>query len=388
MDFGATDIQHTGTELIQQMQQCDHRRALIASTEFEQNNRPGHRKPSVRIDETQCFSSMTARVFNWSMRAQGALLGLLAAGIAIVLMVPASILVQHRLGQASVERYGSTITAQLAALAATPVVTHDRIDLNVITTHLADDAAIVNTAIYTVDNRLISTGGRVPAEATRDAPESTVFIVLADHMPAELVTIASRCIRIDFSAIADDVVAATLRAEGVPPEQAQQSAQAAKGDLSRARLLAVDPNLVVRREMFAQTPYALDGTGRAVVAAVDEIIAAIEAAAAPLVERHAGEVTALEQRIAAMGERGSGKKALEERHKRELRRHRTDELRSGLVTLGGAYRDALVAGHLPRPDSAATAISRIHASLEAFERNPNEQLLLQSLLLGLPSIVR
>ncbi len=118
---------------------------------------------------------MPARISNWSLRAQGALHGLLAAGIAIALMVPASLVVQHRLGLASVARYGNTITAQLAALAATPVVTHDRIDLNVITTHLADDAAIVNTAIYTLDHRLISTGGRVPVEATRDARENTVF---------------------------------------------------------------------------------------------------------------------------------------------------------------------------------------------------------------------
>ena len=36
--------------------------------------------------------------------------------------------------------------------------------------------------------------------------------------------------------------------------------------------------------------------------------------------------------------------AIEERHKRELRRHRTDELRSGLAVIAGAYRDALVDG--------------------------------------------
>jgi len=94
----------------------------------------------------------------------------------------------------------------------------------------------------------------------------------------------------------------------------------------------------------------------------------------------------LEARISAMGERGSGKKLVEERHKRELRRHRTDELRSGLTTLAGAYRDALVNGTISRPDSAATAITRIHRSLESLERNPNEQLLLQALLLGLPSM--
>jgi DNA polymerase-3 subunit delta' len=221
-----------------------------------------------------------------------------------------------------------------------------------------------------------------------EPPDSTVFIVLADHMPPELVTIASRCVRIDFVAVPDDVVIATLIAEGVNPTHAAQCAQAAAGDLSRARLLASDSHLAARRELFAGMPYRLDGTASAVVAAVGQITDAIEGAAAPLAQRHAHEVTALEARISAMGERGSGKKTLEDRHKRELRRHRTDELRSGLITLAGAYRDALVDGTLHRPESAATAITRIHASLEALERNPNEQLLLQALLLGLPSMTR
>jgi DNA polymerase-3 subunit delta' len=221
-----------------------------------------------------------------------------------------------------------------------------------------------------------------------EPPDSTVFIVLADRMPPELVTIASRCVRIEFRPIPDDVVVGTLVGEGFSPEHAAQSAQSAAGDLSRARLLASDPHLAARREMFAGTPYRLDGTGRAVVGAVEEIVDAIEAAAAPLARRHALEVTALEERISAMGERGSGKKLLEERHKRELRRHRVDELRAGLITLAGSYRDALVAGTLSRPDSASSAITRIHSSLEALERNPNEQLLLQALLLGLPSMTR
>lgn len=221
-----------------------------------------------------------------------------------------------------------------------------------------------------------------------EPPDSTVFIVLADHMPPELVTIASRCVRIEFNAIHDDVVAATLIAEGIDSARATQSAEAAAGDLSRARLLANDAHLVARRELFASVPSRLDGTGRVVVTAVEEILEAIEAAAAPLTDRHAVEVTALEERIAAMGERGSGKKALEERHKRELRRHRTDELRFGLTTLARSYRDALVDGAMARPESAAKAIERIHGSLDALERNPNEPLLLQALLLGLPSLTR
>jgi DNA polymerase-3 subunit delta' len=123
-----------------------------------------------------------------------------------------------------------------------------------------------------------------------------------------------------------------------------------------------------------------------VIASVDSLLAEIEAAAAPLTQRHAEEVAAMEERIASLGERGSGKKALEERHKRELRRHRTDEWRAGMAVMAGTYRDALVAGTMPRPDAPAVAVSRIHAALEALERNPNESLLLQSLLLDLPSL--
>ena len=38
------------------------------------------------------------------------------------------------------------------------------------------------------------------------------------------------------------------------------------------------------------------------------------------------------------------------------------------------------------PTQAVTAVTRIHSALEAMERNPNETLLLQSLLLDLPSL--
>lgn len=219
-----------------------------------------------------------------------------------------------------------------------------------------------------------------------EPPASTVFVILADFMPADLVTIASRCIRIDFVPVPDTTVIETLLAEGVSHDRAMESAAAAQGNLTRARLLANDTHLAARRALFAGTPRQLDGTGRSAVAAVDALLVEIEAAAAPLTQRHADEVVALEERIKSMGERGSGKKTLEERHKRELRRHRIDELRFGLATMAGSYRDALVAGVLTRPDSAAEAVTRIHLALEALDRNPNEQLLLQALLLDLPAI--
>ena len=219
-----------------------------------------------------------------------------------------------------------------------------------------------------------------------EPPQSTIFIVLADQVTPELTTIASRCVRIPFSALSDDVVAGELVAAGIDPATAQVAALAAEGNLTRARVLATDTGLMGRRDAFAGLAARLDGTGTTVVKLCTELLALIDAAAEPLAVRQAAELAALEARVAATGERGSGRKQLEEHHKRELRRHRADELRSGLGVLAGAYRDALVEGRLPRPEAGVTAVTRIHAALEAMERNPNETLLLQALLLDLPSL--
>jgi len=219
-----------------------------------------------------------------------------------------------------------------------------------------------------------------------EPPPSTVFIVLADQVPPDLVTIASRCVRIEFSAIPQATIHDLLLSEGVPHSTAELVAQAAEGNLSRARVLATDPGLMERRTAFAQIPYRLDGTGSTVARLCTELNTLIDNAAAPLAARQAQEAAELEERVSALGERGSGRKQLEERHKRELRRHRVDELRSGMAVVAGTYRDALVAGHLARPDSVVDAISRVHRALESLDRNPNETLLLQALLLDLPSL--
>jgi len=219
-----------------------------------------------------------------------------------------------------------------------------------------------------------------------EPPASTVFIVLAEQLTPELVTIASRCVRVDFRPLSDEVIVAELTRAGVGPETAQIAARSANGSLDRARLLASDPKLSERRATFASVPDRLDGTGRVVIALVDELLGAIDSAAEPLKARHAAESAALEARIAAAGERGSGRKALEEGHKRELRRHRTDELRAGLGVLASRYRDALAGGEAHHAPSIVQAVHDIHASVEALERNPNEALLLQALLLRLPSL--
>jgi DNA polymerase III subunit delta' len=219
-----------------------------------------------------------------------------------------------------------------------------------------------------------------------EPPASTVFVILADDVPPELVTIASRCLRVDFRPVPHDLVVERLVADGVDADAAILAADAAAGDLDRARLLAADSGLAARRAAFHRLPTRLDGTGAAVAAATDELLGLIDGAAQPLRHRHAAEADELERRAAQFGERRGDRKEVEERHKRELRRHRTDELKSGLVALAASYRDRLADGTLPDAGGGVTAVRAVHEAIESLERNPNERLLLESLLLRLPPV--
>lgn len=212
-----------------------------------------------------------------------------------------------------------------------------------------------------------------------EPPATTVFIVLADDVPAELVTIASRCVRIDFGPVPDDVLIAALVADGVSEDRAMAVAAAAGGRAERARLLAEDDAFVARQTAWASIPDQLDGTGATIARVVDELLAAADSVLEPLSARQADELAALQERIERYGERGSGRKELEDRHRREQRRVRTDEVRFGLAALAGAYRDRLVQGSAD-PRSAAAAVDAIQRAGESLVRNPNEALLLQGLL--------
>lgn len=212
---------------------------------------------------------------------------------------------------------------------------------------------------------------------------STVLVLLAEDVPDELVTIASRCLRIDVPALGREAVCDALVADGVDPDRAASAAEAASGDLDRARVLAQDDRLDLRRQAWQAVPGALDGTGATAHRLVEELLSMVDEAMAPLVERQAAELEAFEQDREAYGLRKSARKALDEAHKRQLRRFRTDELRFGLALLQRAYRDAMVSGD--RLDPAATAIADIAELATATARhNPNERLQLQALFVRLP----
>jgi DNA polymerase-3 subunit delta' len=143
-----------------------------------------------------------------------------------------------------------------------------------------------------------------------------------------------------------------------------------------------------RQEAFASVPYRLDGAGSTVANIVDELFERINEASAPLVEQQALELKELEARVSLTGERGSGRKALQDRHKRQLRKFNTDELRSGLATVAATYHAQIIAQppH-PNADKYMDAVHRIHKTMGSLGLNVNEKLALQALFLQCPSLM-
>ena len=233
------------------------------------------------------------------------------------------------------------------------------------------------------DFHLVEDAAPALLKTIEEPPQTAVFIVLADHVPPELVTIASRCVRFEFGALGEDDLRRALEASGVPSDAAAYAAHAAGGRLDRAVLLAADPEVAARQAAWESVPTRLDGRGMTVSVVADELLGMVQrAGSASLAASQAAEVAALQERAALTGERVTARKDLEARHRREQRRLRTDELRWGLATLAGAYRDrAARARQTWELTSALNAVAAIQDSTEALIRNPNESLLLQALLL-------
>lgn len=214
-----------------------------------------------------------------------------------------------------------------------------------------------------------------------EPPGSVTFVLLSEEVPPEHVTIASRSTRIDFPSVSTEAIAEALVARGVDALIAEAAARGAGGDVGRAELLVSDEAFAHRRGLWWDAPSTLDGTGYAASEIVTAIRAAVEEAQAPLDARHEVESAAMDQTEELTGVRGSGRRAMEARHKREARLHRTDEWKMGLATLAQRYREPLAAG-----TSDLSVFDVLRDAADVLDRNPNEELWLSALLLRLPPL--
>ncbi len=198
---------------------------------------------------------------------------------------------------------------------------------------------------------------------------STTFIITAESITQPLVTLASRCVQIVFTPVSASDIREQLVAEGHEAQAAEGAATAANGSLDRARLLAADGNTAARLGLWRDLCARLDGSGGVAVQVAEEVLEAIEAAAAPLRERQAAEAAA----EAAEAERYQLDRKIssttDARHRRELRRHQADEVEMGLLVLTDALRQRGMSGG--SASATATALSAVGDVRQALFRNAN-----------------
>jgi len=247
------------------------------------------------------------------------------------------------------------------------------------------------------DAHLVGASVPILLKTLEEPPAATFFVLLADFVPADLATVASRCVRVDIRGVPAAEVSTWLEGRGVDAERAAQLAEAAAGSVERARLLSEDPGFGARRALWRSVPGRLDGTGASVAVLAAELVASAELAVEPIREQHRQELEALAAAAEQTGARGvAGRREVEDRHKRAERRWRTDELRAGLGALAAAYRDRLLesarnggrgsAGGDARMREFAGAVAAVEECAVELVRNPNETLMLEALLVRLSGL--
>jgi DNA polymerase-3 subunit delta' len=247
------------------------------------------------------------------------------------------------------------------------------------------------------DIELTTTGSSVSAPALlkslEEPPTRTIFLLSAEELPPELDTIVSRALEIRLRALSDEDVTAILTNEGASHDAARTAAEAANGNLRRARVLVRDGGLVARVQRWRNVPARLTGTTAASAVVAAEIASDLNDAIAPLEELQREELARRTSEARELGLRAGGRRDAEAQFKREQRRFRLEELRFGLSALNGVYRERLVDSLEAAAEGDTRSEYRVDAALRALDvigeatrrlaTNVDETLLLHDLMFSL-----
>lgn len=231
---------------------------------------------------------------------------------------------------------------------------------------------------------LVEDSGPALLKTIEEPPPGRFFIVIAEEISPDLVTIASRCVTVEFRPVPAADVSSALVAEGHSAEDAEFAAMACSGDLDRARVLVADTGLRERYERWRSVPERLDGTGHAAAQVAEELQAMLKQVLAPLEAQQAEELAAFDREAEAFGLKATARKKVTDAHKRVVRRYATGEWKFGYGVLAARYRDELGSASKARP--LLLALKTIADTGEALDRNANESLLLHSVLLRIPPL--
>ena len=248
------------------------------------------------------------------------------------------------------------------------------------------------------DVELTTTGASPSAPALlkslEEPPARTIFLLSAEELPRELDTIVSRCVEVKLRPLSEEDLESILVREGAALAAARRAAQAANGNLRRARVLVRDVDLARRIAHWRSVPERLTGTLAASAVVAQEISSSLDEAITPLQELQDEEMARRASDAREMGVRAlPNRRDVEAQFKREQRRFRLDELRFGFSALTGVYRERLLENLDTSAGGDARSEYRVGASLRAIDAvaeanrrlstNIDESLLLHDLMFSL-----
>ncbi len=210
-----------------------------------------------------------------------------------------------------------------------------------------------NVLIIEDADRLNDVSGNALLKSLEEPSPRTVWILCAPTPEDVLPTIVSRTRQVRLRTPSTrEVTEALIRREGIDPAVAAFAARAAQGHIGRARALATDEQVRLRRAEILAIPGTLRDLPSCFVAAQNLLAAATADAAAITDALDATETAALRR---AYGEGASGAmaarvkrtasaatKELEARQKSRRTRTVRDQIDRALLDLTGLYRDILV----------------------------------------------
>lgn len=216
-----------------------------------------------------------------------------------------------------------------------------------------------------------------------EPPVSTIFVLLASMATSELETLMSRSVSMWLDPLSDETIFQQLISLGYEPDISRAATDLGAGAWVRAVKLADDKELRESFSIWREVPSLVTRDMRVIIELVDRLIAAISL----MEDRKRPEFARELENIAEVATRMGVKKsplleAAKERHKRELRKIRTQELKSGLLLLERQYRDSLLTGDLSpeRLHYCVSAVKHVEEAQRGMVFNANEFLLLVSLL--------
>lgn len=230
---------------------------------------------------------------------------------------------------------------------------------------------------------LVGKAGPVLLKCVEEPPKTTIFLMQSSVEVPELRTLMSRSVVLRMGAPSEKEIGDYLMDLGVLEKEAQRIVQLSAGSMQRAVQISSDEELKAAMELWVQIPDLLVPQISKIIVLVDQLLEVVNLVERRRIVEQKKEISELGKVAESLGiKKSSLTDKAEARHKRELRRIRTTELRAGLLLLERRYRDQLILED-PSPGKVSQclfAIQEIEDVQIQFRRNANEFLILVALL--------